>query len=328
MKLGVSYFGNRSPKHVARDMEDIAKSNCNFVVHTFSENDLAYYKKAMKEIVSISHDLGLEVYTDPWSVGNVFGGEAFSDFVAKNPDTWQVLSSKEIIPRACLNSEKFRRFMKDWIIAAYEIGSDVIFWDEPHMFLSSKPDEKAVFSCVCELCQKKFKGKFGRPMPSGLTPDVHLFIGETIAGFLKDMSLFSKRHKMKNAVCVYAKEEYEPFWDIIASIKSIDIFGTDPYWRFAKKSLRPYVTYYTKKVLSVCEKHNKEAQLWIQAVRIPKGCEREIEEAIDIVSKEGIKNIAAWSYHAGGLIDTLASKNPQLVWKTLTGAYGRLLAQE
>ena len=325
MKLGVSYFGNRSPRHVAKDMEDIARNNCNFVVHTFSENDLKFYKKSMKQIVEISHQNGLEVYLDPWGIGNIFGGEAFSEFIIQNPDSWQVLSNKQKIPLACLNNEKFRKFIKDWVTTACAIGSDVIFWDEPHMFLEKQKNNKSVFSCCCPTCQTRFKGRFARQMPDELTPEVNLFIGETITNFLKEVSHIAKKNKVKNAVCVYAKEEYELFWDMIAGIKYIDIFGSDPYWRFAKAELRPFVTYFSQKVVQTAKKYKKEGQIWIQAMRIPSGCEAEIETAVDIAFNEGIRNIAAWSYHGGGLMDTLSSKNPQLVWQTLSAAYGKIL---
>ena len=39
-----AYFGSRIVRHVARDMEDLARRGFNAVLHTFSENDLAYYR--------------------------------------------------------------------------------------------------------------------------------------------------------------------------------------------------------------------------------------------------------------------------------------------
>ena len=49
LKTGVSYFGSRIQRHVREDMRDIREHNCNFVVHTFSETDLEFYKDTMKE---------------------------------------------------------------------------------------------------------------------------------------------------------------------------------------------------------------------------------------------------------------------------------------
>ena len=66
IKTGVSYFGNRNPRHFISDLEEILTHNCNFIVHTFSENDQQFYKETMREMVSMSKDAGLECYVDPW----------------------------------------------------------------------------------------------------------------------------------------------------------------------------------------------------------------------------------------------------------------------
>ena len=62
------------------------------VLHTFSENDLTYYRDTMARIVAVSHDAGLEVQVGPWGVGRTFGGEAESRFVAAQPHVGQVLA--------------------------------------------------------------------------------------------------------------------------------------------------------------------------------------------------------------------------------------------
>src|SRR3954447_1543823 len=72
--VGCSYFGVRIVRHVARDMEDLARRGFTGVLHTFSENDLAYYRGTMRRIFEVSHDLGLEVQTNPWGLGRTFGG--------------------------------------------------------------------------------------------------------------------------------------------------------------------------------------------------------------------------------------------------------------
>ena len=44
MAIGVSYFGNRILRHVAADMDDLVRAGFTGVLHTMSENDLAYYR--------------------------------------------------------------------------------------------------------------------------------------------------------------------------------------------------------------------------------------------------------------------------------------------
>ena len=95
MKLGASYFGNRTLRHVEKDMEKMVQDGCNLVVHTMSEHDIAYYSQTMIDIVKVSKDIGLEVFLDPWGVGRVFGGESFSTFVKMFPEAKQRLSFNE-----------------------------------------------------------------------------------------------------------------------------------------------------------------------------------------------------------------------------------------
>jgi len=60
-RAGCSYFGVRIPRHVRRDMADLTSRGYRGVLHTFSENDFAYYRDTMAEIVAISHAAGLSV---------------------------------------------------------------------------------------------------------------------------------------------------------------------------------------------------------------------------------------------------------------------------
>ena len=97
-----AYFGSRIVRHVARDMEDLRRGFN--VLHTLSENDLAYYRDTMKAIVDASHANGLEVQMNPWGVGRTFGGEAESRFVLFRPDACQVLDDGRRVPAGCLNT--------------------------------------------------------------------------------------------------------------------------------------------------------------------------------------------------------------------------------
>ena len=80
----------RAPKHVLADMADIKAAGYNAVLHTWSEEDQQYYYGTMKDIVDGSAEMGLKVYVNPWGVGRVFGGEAYSELTARNHDLCQV----------------------------------------------------------------------------------------------------------------------------------------------------------------------------------------------------------------------------------------------
>jgi hypothetical protein len=286
MKTGVSYILTRDLSQAKQDLAEIA-TGCDFVVHTFSETDLYYHRQNMQEIVKISRELGLATYLDPWGVGGVFGGETFSLFVAENPGACLKKKGKTI-PIADITNKKFKKFMKEWLSIALAMKPDVIFWDEPHQTgLNYRQQE----------------------------------IGK-ILDFLAEMTAIVSQQGIKNAVCVYPQDDPLALrlWEKILALKTVDIFGTDPYWLLWNKKL-DFVEDYSKKVYNLCKGYNKEPQLWIQAFKIPSGQEPEIARAVEIAARAGIQNIAAWSYDCGSLVDQLNSANPTLVWQTVKQAF-------
>ena len=63
-------------------MADLAARGYSGVLHTFSENDFAYYRGTMREIVEASHDVGLTVQASPWG-----SAEPLSTAVCSSPRT-------------------------------------------------------------------------------------------------------------------------------------------------------------------------------------------------------------------------------------------------
>ncbi len=329
MKTGVAYHDVRSLPHARADLEDMVAHNCNFVVHTFSETDLSYYTRTMKDIVQASHDLGLEVYIDPWGVGGIFGGEALSRFIAENLDDRQVLLKGKSAPAACMNSTNFRSFMKVWVDTAAALGSDIVFWDEPHFYMvdwfveGAKTDN---WACHCSTCRKLFEERYGHPMLREMDEEAIEFREHTIVDFFSEMGDYAKSCGLKNALCVLPEEE--PLrgvsnWEVLTSIPSLDIFGTDPYWALRGYPVEPYVRDSTIKAKTLCEKYGLELQMWVLAFLIEEGKEDEVARAAEIFYEEGARNIAAWSYGGGGW--TYArSENASKVWENIGNVFGAL----
>jgi hypothetical protein len=330
MKTGVAYHDVRDANHAREDLEDMVAHHCNFVVHTFSEADLIFYRRTMKEIVKASHDLGLEVYVDPWAVGGVFGGEALSRFVAENLAERQVLADGSSVAAACMNGGEFRSFMKRWIEAAAEIDSDIVFWDEPRFFVRDLMAGASgqEWACYCSTCRERFRERHGRAMPREMDADVIAFREATLVDFLSELCDHARACGMKNALCVLPQEDAGrgvSDWEALATIPTLDIFGTDPYWAFWGQPLEPYVREKTRKAKAVCEKHGRELQMWVLAFLIQEGREDEVMRAAEIFYEEGVRNIAAWSYGGGGW--TYArSVNAEKVWENLGKVFGRLRA--
>lgn len=326
MELGASYFGNRIQRYVAQDMRGLKQMGATWVLHTFSENDFYFYRGTMKELVAISHNEGLSVYLDPWGVGRVFGGEAFSQFALENPGTLQILNDGKPAPIACPNQPDFRRFMKDWISAAVECGADFLFWDEPHFYIPGWLGSRAgTWGCYCVVCQEKFRQKFGKSMPVENNAVMEGFRQNSLRDFLEEMTSYTHTLGRKNALCVLPKEDGLPAkeqWDSFARISALNVFGTDPYWYGAKREAKEYVGKYSELVVEICRQYKElSAQIWIQGFRVPAGREGEIEIAFEAALQAGVRNIAVWGFEACACMSAIRSERPEVCWKTIKDCF-------
>ncbi|GFP21013.1 hypothetical protein HKBW3S06_00239 [Candidatus Hakubella thermalkaliphila] len=349
MRKGVSYFGNRYINHFQNDLEEMKAHGCNAIIHTFSENDLLFYSGTLAEMVELSHKAGFQVYIGSWGVGGIFGGEAFSQFVMKNPAACQVRLDGKPTPAACMNNPAFRDFMKTWIDAAVSLGGDYIFWDEPHFHFPEEVraevlDEKKQldtqklssllaageipWTCYCDVCRRLYREKFGQEMPEALDESIVLFREETILNFLAEMLAYSGEKGQKNAVCLLPTEN--PLiagvtkWEKVAGLAGLDMIATDPYWFVWGQKVEEFVPYFTHKVLALGEEFHLETQVWVQAFSVPAGREEEVRKAVELIAGLGVKNIAAWSYRAASPMSAIKSANPSLVWRILGETYRKL----
>ncbi len=332
IELGASYFGVRNPDYAREDLEEMRKIGCDFVVHTFSENDFTFYQKTMKQIANISHELGMEVWVDPWGVGGVFGGEAFSDFLVRNTRSRQVYSDGGLAPGACLQDQKFKDWMKEWVEAAANLGADVIFWDEPHLEKTNYPQsrkEENLWACHCEKCKKEFKNQFGYSLPQEENEDTLVFEAGSIFSFLQGLMKVVKKHSMKNALCLLPKWEDRKKtkkWERYLQLDTLDIFGTDPYWLLFAGKIAD-LKFYVEEVKELTREYRKKSQIWIQAFQIPEGKEDTVRQSVEVAHQGGIENIAAWSYKATAYMSYLKPDNPGIVWEELKKAFREIRNQ-
>jgi hypothetical protein len=327
MKTYSSYFSNRILKHVANDMKELASDGFTGVVHTFSENDFRYYSQSFIDIAKASHDAGLDVDIDPWGVGRVFGGEAFSAWIAENPDAMQVSIDGSHKPLACLNSDNFLSFMRKWLDAAVQTGTDGIFWDEPHLYIPKRNDPESSWTCACDKCRKLFSEMFNTDFPDTRTSQVEQFHAWTLKNFLARMLKLGKDAGMRNTVCLLPKEfaPNDPLdWSDIASLDTVDIIATDPYWLIAKRDVEDFVRTYSRRIKELADLNNIEPQIWIQAFRVPSGRENELSRAVEIAVEEGIENLAVWGFNACADMSYLRCDNSELVWDIVKKAFNNI----
>ncbi len=320
-RAGCSYFGVRIPRHVRRDMADLAARGYGGVLHTFSENDLAYYRGTMAEIVSISHQEGLFVQASPWGLGRTFGGEAESRWVAFHPEECQVLDDGRRVAAACLNSSAYRAFCKGWADWVLECGVDLVFWDEPAWVVPAHVgvDDPERWTCRCDRCAERFGG----PIPTERTPEVQAFREASVVDFLREVVAHVAAHGGSSAICLLPATEGAygvADWDVVAALPGLSVLVTDPYWKHWNEPAGQFVRRFARLLRETADRHGVGAQLWVPSFGLTREDVPDLEAAIAGAREEGIDDLWTWGYEACGHMTSLATPDAPLVWEAASAA--------
>ena len=313
-RAGVSYFGVRILRHVRRDLQDIAARGYTSVLHTFSENDLAYYRGTMAEIVAASHEAGLEVQMGPWGLGRTFGGEAESRWVTMHPEACQVLDDGRRIAGACLNQPAYRAFCKEWADTALDCGTDYVFWDEPHWTEPAHVgvDDPERWACCCDVCRELADGEV-----------TQAFREASLVDFLREMTAHVASRGGRNTICLLPLTEGShgiSDWDAVASLPGLDVFATDPYWKNFKEPAASFVGRFAKLLAETAARHGVRAQLWLPSFGLTREDIPDLEGAVAAARAAGIDDLWTWAYEACGHMTALATPDSALVWDAATRA--------
>jgi N-acetylmuramic acid 6-phosphate etherase len=330
--VGCSYFGVRIARHVERDLDDLVRRGFTGVLHTYTENDLAYYRDTMRKIVEASHARGLEVQMNPWGVGRTFGGEAESRFVTMHPEACQVLDDGRRVAAACLNHPTYRAFLREWADAALEAGADLVFWDEPAWVVPSHVgiDDEARWSCTCDVCRERL----GHDFPRELTDEVLAFREASLVDFLGELTAHVRGRGGRNTICLLPAVEGAHGvrdWDAVASLDGVDVFATDPYWKSFDEPAGPFVRKYAALLSETAARNGVVPELWVPAFRLTRDDIPDLEDAVAAARGAGIGRIWIWGYEACAHMTHLATPDSELVWERLCelvpAAAGRVTEQ-
>ncbi|MGH8777320.1 MAG: hypothetical protein ACRDWI_20035 [Jiangellaceae bacterium] len=321
----MSYFGSRILRYVVADMKGLADLGYTGVLHTFSENDLAYYREQMGRIVAASHDAGLEVQLGPWGVGGVFGGEAESIFAVRHPELGQVFASGRRVASPCPTRPEFRDYARSWATAAVEAGADRIFWDEPHWAHPRRFDEPEVnWTCVCSSCRSSFSERFGSPMPASLAPEVRAFREQVLVELLTDLVGHVRSLGGRSTICllppVAGLHVGIDGWAVVAAIDGLDTLATDPYWSVFGLDAAEFVGGQSHRLAALAASHRLTPQIWIQGYGLGPEQVPEIHTAVAAARAAGVEDLWTWGYEACGHMTYLATRDPGRVWNVLTAA--------
>ena len=321
MSAGCSYFGVRIARHVRRDMADLAARGYSGVLHTFSENDFAYYRGAMAELVAASHAEGLTVQASPWGLGRTFGGEAESRWVTFHPEECQVLDDGRRVAGACLNSAAYRAFCREWADWVLECGVDSVFWDEPAWIVPAHVgiDDPERWTCRCDRCAERFGG----PVPGELTLEVQAFREASVVDFLREMVAHVADRGGRSAICLLPATDGAHSisdWDSVASLPGLSTLVTDPYWKHWDADAGPFVRRFARLLRETADRHGVGAQLWLPSFGLTAAEIPDLETAIAAAREEGVDDLWTWGYEACGNMTSLATPDAGRVWEAVSAA--------
>ena len=302
-------------------MADLAARGYSGVLHTFSENDLAYYRDTMAEIVAISHDEGLFVEASPWGLGRTFGGEAESRWVAFHPEECQVMDDGRRVAAACLNSAAYRSFCKEWADWVLDCGVDMVFWDEPAWVVPAHVgvDDATRWTCSCVRCAERFGG----PVPTASSAEVQAFRQASVVEFLGELVAHVAARGGASAVCLLPATEGVvgmADWDEVAALPGLSLLVTDPYWKHWDHPAGPFVRHFARLLRTTAARHAVGAQLWLPSFGLSAADVPELEAAIAAARDEGIDDLWTWGYEACRHMTHLATPDSPLVWEAVSSA--------
>jgi hypothetical protein len=359
MKTGVSYFSSRDIRHVNQDLREMADIGCSYVVHCYTETDLAHYQDTMKAIAEATREHGMETWFDSWGLAGIFSGETLSDFPSRHPETRQVLSDGRDVGFACPNHEETQRFLERWVEAAAAAGGDVLMWDEPHFYAGLfHRDLAAAWACYCDTCQHLFRSEYSRDIPREFTPELRQFREDSLIRLLERLTRRGHEVGLRNALCPVPSDlAAHGFGEVVermrtavrssypaasdsdvdgilhigisdfgrcAAMPDLDIFGTDPYWYFFGVDAEAFMREYGSAAAEACRAHGRELQLWLQAFRIPAGREDELRTGVRVAEEVGADYLAAWSFRATESMSAIACKDPVSTWAVLSEEFRRV----
>ena len=359
LQAGVSYFSSRDLRHVRQDLEEMAAAGCSYVVHCFTETDLAYYRATVGQVAEATRAAGLEVWYDPWGVSGIFSGESLSRFLVDHPEALQLRSDGRRAPAACPNHPETRRFLFDWVAAAAEAGGQVCFWDEPHFDIPLwRGDRSGAWACRCDHCRDRYREAAGGELPERMDGAVRAFRERALLDLLSTLSAEARRLGMRNALCLLPVDvegvgltelaqriearwrergtaegaaDDAPWrstgirdWDGAASIPDLDIFGCDPYWQSFRTEPEPFVRAFTRRTVETARRYGRDVQIWVQAFSVPEGREEELALGLRVAAEEGATHLAAWSFRATESMSSIGCARPEVAWRVVSETFRAL----
>lgn len=294
----IAYESNRYADVYERHLAEMQECGFTAVCHTVPEIALEFDRPALEAMFRLTRDAGMEVWADPWCLGNLFGLGAYSGFIQKNPNARLMRPNGEYGPYACANNPQFASLVTDWLTFVSDAGATWVLWDEPNFA-----------RCYCERCADK-----RAPMLNALTAFTNraLHLG------------------LNNSVCLHALAPHEcldvPLPHALACLPAVHDLGISTYLPYADPQLneapvRSYTRTWSTLAVDAARAADCSVHLWPQAYSLPAGKENLVRSVVEEAQSCGIEDFAIWSFR-GSRGKQYQSARPDVVWSTVRSLFG------
>jgi len=324
--VSVAYHGCPYPRHVEGDLREVVEAGFTSITLCVNEYEWPNMVRVKRLIVDRAHDLGLRVFVDVHGFGFFVPGH-FSIAVPKNPGWWEVDSVGRPYPlRGCPNSPGYLEWLKQQVRGIVErLKPDGVFWDEPSLIVPE--DWPKSWTCRCENCRRVFRGEYGHDMPDELTQEVKEFRQNSVFRLLSELIEEVRRLDggLTNILCLMPEHTgmhgiYS--WEPVLSLKGLDVFSTDPYWIWGRRSF-DWFTEWVEKALSVSKRAGLKTQIWVELIKVPRGREADVYRSVVKAVELGADAVATWSFRAEEGSE-YSCEDPEAAWKAMVEAVKKI----
>jgi len=297
-------------------MQQLQTIGCTEILFALQENHVDILTGALNYGARIAQDHGLKPYAVVWGFANTFGGGRMSRRLLNDPSMWRVSREGTLVPVACLNNPALAQSFIEITEVCARHGYQGMFVDEP------SPQD-----CFCTMCQDLFFDSYGKSLQESIETDAYRrFQLDTVNTYTRALCKGVKAVDRNQTTITCLMPTERDCFEVVAAIRELDVFGTDPYWLLPGNNLSlTDAQDYARSAKEICRAHGKSSQVWLNCWKIPAGSEMDIYTGGKQLAAVGCDSLYTWSFQ-GGLGTYEECANPELAWASVVRLYQELSA--
>lgn len=312
MNLGVSYVPTHLPFHIEVDMKNIRDIGCNEVLYAITENNLNAVNGSLRYGANIAQNYGLKPHAMICGYANTFGGYRISKVMLNNLDMWVEDENGNKRANACYNNPKTAGYFLEYSEKLIEYGYKAIFIDEP-----TKQE------CWCKYCREKYHNTYNADLDHKKNiVEVFDFKRNNAKQYIQAICDGIKRNHADIGTIVCVMPFDKEYWSEIVTIKTLDDFGTDPYWLVTNIGFERAVKD-SQDVKKLCQDNHKLSNIWLNGWKIKAGDEEEVYTGGLKLAEAGCDSFYTWTYMAA-LGTEEECDDPYKTWSYVSKLYREL----